>query len=102
MGGVRTTVLFLAVFWMVALISNAQAQTTVVVYANPLWTDTGLVLASGDQVSITASGSWSWGIIGSTRIFVGPEGGGSSFDVFQRFDDNALGRLIGFVGSDPW
>src|SRR2546422_10760527 len=100
MGGVITRVLFLAVFWIVALISNAQAQTTVVVSSNPLWTTTGIVLLSGDRVTITASGSWSW----NGAVTVGPDGGplGEHFDDFQHFDANDHGRLIGFIGPDPY
>src|SRR5205823_10027574 len=29
---------------------------------NPLWTDTGITLSSGNQLSISASGTWDFGI----------------------------------------
>jgi hypothetical protein len=100
MSGGITRLLFLVVFSMVALISNAQAQTSITVTSNPLWTDTGIVLASGDQVSIAASGSWSW----NSSTFVGPEGAGAQgldSDEFEHFDGSSHGRLIGFIGPDP-
>src|SRR5436190_4111609 len=101
MTSVIIRVLFVAVFSAAALISNAQAQTTVVVSSNPLWTPTGITLSSGDTVTITASGSWSRDGVN----FSGPDGlpsGPLAFDEFQNFDANDHGRLIGFIGPDPY
>jgi hypothetical protein len=79
---------------------SARAGTVVDVSANPPWTDTGLILSSGDVVSITASGLWC-----CTPLFcTGPDGDywTTHWDDWQHFDDNDKGRLIGFVGPDPY
>ena len=79
----------------------ARVNTQILVPSNPVWTDTGLTLAPGDIVSITASGSWNW-----REGFFGPDGDPSGgcchFDDFQHFDDYDKGRLIAFVGVDPY
>jgi hypothetical protein len=64
----------------------------------PLWTDTGLTLSSGDQVSITASGTWDFGV-----GYFGPEGTWSDPAPYDRFSSLANhGELIGFIGTDPF
>jgi hypothetical protein len=78
--------------------SPIAAAPTVVVNAFPLWTDAQLSVSAGDTVTITASGRWSWG-----DAIVGPDGGPRpDRDVFQEFDGNDKGRLIGFIGPDPY
>jgi len=74
---------------------------TVVVPANPLWTDTLLNLANGDIVTITASGVWSWG----ENRWHYPEGEPtwSYPNTWDRFLCQAHhGELIAFVGLDPY
>jgi hypothetical protein len=71
-----------------------------VIPANPLWTSTGIVLTAGQTVQLTASGSWSWG-----GGFFGPDGdpnGPVHSDDFQHFDATDKGRLIAYVGADPY
>jgi hypothetical protein len=83
-------------------ITNAKALT-VFVPANPLWTDTHMSLNAGDTVSITASGSWT---CGPGEGWFGPDGyqpvGGPT--TWDRFLDAGVnqGRLIAYVGSDPY
>jgi hypothetical protein len=77
-----------------------MAQSTVVVPSNPLWTDTGLDVNIGQDVTITASGSWTWGYYPS----FGPDGDAPWSDSSAM--DNFLyqanhGELIAYVGSDP-
>jgi hypothetical protein len=79
-------------------IPNAQALTTVVVPANPLWTDTLLNLTNGDIVTITASGSWTWQV---SSGWFGPDGVYDwTTDTF--LDNGTHAMLIAFVGSDPY
>jgi len=85
--------------------SSATAQTTTVVTvpSNPLWTDTGIALTAGQNVTISATGSWNWG---QARSNFGPDGDPNFFsgsgDEFEFFDVVDHGRLLGFVGSDPY
>jgi len=78
-----------------------QTTTQVTVPANPLWTDTGIALSAGQAVTISASGSWSWG-----GPNIGPDGDPNLFsgggDEFEFFDIVNHGRLLGFVGPDPY
>jgi hypothetical protein len=80
-------------------ISNAQALT-VVVPANPLWTDTLLSLTNGDIVTITASGSWAW----DSTHWSGPDGDQGSPADGDEFLVGSVnkGSLLAFVGSDPY
>jgi hypothetical protein len=80
----------------------AVSQTTqVTVTANPLWTDTGITLTRGEAVSISATGSWNY----STGN-IGPDGDpnyfGGYWDEFGFFDTADHGRLLGFIGTDPF
>lgn len=84
---------------LILFTEESRGVISVSVSASPLWTDTGITLNTGSQVSITASGSWYFGD-GQT---VGPEG--ASFDraPFDRFTSAAVhGELIGYIGPDPF
>ncbi len=79
---------------------RAAVAPGVVVPANPVWTNTGLTLSPGDTVKISASGAWSYG-----AGLIGPDGdptGCCHWDDFQHFDDGDKGRLIAFIGNDPY
>jgi len=73
----------------------------VLVPANPLWTDTGIHISTGQTVTISASGTWDFAF-GP----VGPDGDPTYFsgawDEFVFFDLADHGRLIAFVGPDPF
>jgi hypothetical protein len=69
-----------------------------------LWTNTAITLAAGQTISISASGSWNWG---QAVANFGPDGDpntpfGYYGDEFEGFDIEDHGRLIGFVGVDPF
>jgi hypothetical protein len=77
---------------------------TVLVTANPLWTESGCTVEVGDLVDITASGSWNPG-----GAPCGPDGYSASYrDWYDNFyDANASpsyehAMLIAFVGEDPY
>jgi len=80
---------------------GAVGQTIhVTVPANPLWTDTGIVLTAGQTVTVSASGTWNYAF-GP----IGPDGDPNYFagvgDEFGFFDIVDHGRLLGFIGADP-
>ena len=78
--------------------THSQA-VTLTIPNNPLWTDTGLTLSAGNQLVITASGSWYFGD-GQT---VGPAGAPFDSAPFDRFTSAAAhGELIGYIGADPF
>ena len=81
----------------------AQTTTQITIPSNPLWTDTMLALAAGETVTISATGSWNWG---QAPQNFGPDGDPVTFtdfwDDFRFFDIVDHGRLIGFVGPDPF
>jgi hypothetical protein len=81
--------------------AHGQVTTQVVVSANPLWTDTGIALSAGQYAAISASGTWCW-----TGGCNGPDGSSDfvslEYDEFQFFDLLDHGRLIAFVGTDPY
>jgi hypothetical protein len=70
--------------------------------ANPLWTDTGISVTSGEMVSITATGSWIWGY----GLTCGPDGDPTITyppTLADEFYSSAYkGELIAFVGTDPF
>jgi hypothetical protein len=73
--------------------SLATGQS-VTVTAVPLWTDTGIVLAENDTVTISdASGSWTWG-----ASYFGPDGDPQPDLIWDEWIRNGLhGQLIGAV-----
>ena len=80
-------------------ITNSPAVTILTVPANPLWTYSGINLNSGDQVNVTASGTWEWTY---TFGFQSPDGLSDPPNSFDRFFSGALnGELIAYVGLDP-
>jgi hypothetical protein len=98
---------YLAFPFVIALVlagSLAHSQTTiqVTVPANPLWTDTGIALSAGQYAAISASGTWCW----SHTFCNGPDGSPAfqplAYDEFEFFDAFDHGRLIAFVGADPY
>ncbi len=80
--------------------SNREIQVTV--SADPLWTDTGIILNPGVTYSIhDAAGMVAWGTW-SDR-YSGPEGDFQSELTFDEWITNGQhGQLIGFVGLDPY
>jgi len=81
--------------------SLAATGQSVTVTAVPLWTDTGIVLAENDSVTISdATGSWTWG-----RSYFGPDGDPQPDLIWDEWIRNGLhGQLIGAVlidGVDP-
>ncbi len=88
----------LALILTIGLASKALAVTSIILPAYPLWTDTGITLSLGQQVTVTASGTWDFGV-GS----FGPAGSGSDPAPWDRFSSVANhGAVIGFIGSDPF
>lgn len=83
---------FLALVLGVALFVAPMVATafpvTVNVSANPEWTSTGIMLNSGDMISITASGSWRHDTC--CGPFYGPDG-----------DPTWLTNQFGFITSAP-
>jgi len=83
------------------VVVDADAQS-ITVTANPLWTDTGIVLTETDGVTISdAAGSWTWG--GGYEF--GPDGNYQPTLVWDEWIPNGYhGQLIGIVlpdGLDP-
>jgi hypothetical protein len=83
-------------------LARSQTNTQVTVPANPLWTDTGIALSSGQYAAISASGTWCW----SHTFCNGPDGSPAfqplAYDEFEFFDAFDHGRLIAFIGMDPY
>ena len=78
--------------------ASVSASSVVTVTSNPLWTDTGITLA-GQNVDITASGSWTWG----ASYFFGPDGDYQPGDAWDEWFQNGYhGQLIAFVGINPY
>jgi hypothetical protein len=76
----------------------AASASVFTVPDNPLWSDTGISLHVGDQVTITAGGTWDFGI----GPF-GPNGTPNDPAPYDRFSSAANhGELIGYIGSDPF
>ena len=107
----------------VALFGGLQARATVktmLIPANPIFTDTGLNVQAGDQIHIDASGVWSWGAGASSfwddSLFCGPDGTNTSptspsgEGLFPPINLSPpvppehrffLGKLMGFIGTNP-
>jgi hypothetical protein len=94
----------LAVILLFLLAEQANADLTITVPSNPLWTDTGKYF-NNSSFSIAASGSWSWG--GDPAYFFGPEGDTSSHSgggpgwLDNWVSNGNHGSLIGYIGNDP-
>jgi hypothetical protein len=93
----------IAMMCLVAIVIGvvqAYGGTILAVPADPLWTDTGIVLVTGSTVTITASGTW-WI---SYETSTGPDGVAWSthFDEWEHFDATDRGRLVGYIGADPY
>ena len=89
-----------AVVLLAACDSVLASSATIVVQANPLWTDTGLALAPTDVVQIYgATGAW------KSQINVPfSDADGSMYCQYvwdEWISDGHHGQLIGFVGTDP-
>lgn len=85
-------------FATVAASSHGQS-ISITVPSDPLWTDSGVYLDSGESVSITASGTWS-PALGQVS---GPEGFANTSGSFDNFYADAnWAALIGYVGADPY
>ncbi len=96
----NTTVILAMIF---GLAGHAHAASVNVnVPANLLWVDTAINLSAGDMVTITANGTWNWGFASADFGPDGEPGTGGSWDAFQNFDPNDKGRLIGYIGADPF
>jgi len=97
----------LAFFLVIAVVlpaslAHSQTNIQVTVTATPLWTDTGIALSAGQYAAISASGTWCW----SHAFCNGPDGSPAfqplAYDEFEFFDTYDHGRLIAFVGADPY
>lgn len=98
------TVTIFLLFLVFNTLATGQTTTQVTVTSDPLWTDTHLSLKAGQTIAINASGSWNWG---QAQANFGPDGDPSTpfgyyGDEFEGFDLVDHGRLIGFVGPDPY
>ena len=91
----------LALTGAIGVSAASAAATQVTVYSRKLWTSTGLQVHAGDVITITATGSWSWG--GDGRV--GPDGDPiddyNAFDLFQPFDFFSQARVIAYIGKYP-
>jgi hypothetical protein len=85
--------------------AHAQVTTQLTVPASPLWTDTGIALSAGQYATISASGTWCWSIDGHDYCN-GPDGNPDfpplGYDEFEFFDTFDHGRLVAFIGADPY
>jgi len=82
----------------ITCLSVSAAAVTLSVPDNPLWTSTGITLGICNQVTISATGSWDFGV-GS----FGPQGSPSDPAPYDRFSSVANhGELIGYIGPDPF
>jgi hypothetical protein len=103
-GWLKASRAFLLAIALVLPGSLAHSQTTiqVTIPANPLWSDTGIALSAGQYAAISASGTWCW----SHAFCNGPDGSPAfqplAYDEFEFFDAFDHGRLIAFVGVDPY
>jgi hypothetical protein len=93
---------YAGVLFSFCLFQTTNAQTlSLTVTANPLWTDTGIYLLSGQSVTATASGSWNpWtGVVAPC----GPDGAPTSPDWNDSFLQGInCASLIAYVGTDPF
>ena len=86
-----------------SLVALSQAHASFVVTSDPLWTDSGMTVSSGQVLTFTASGTWNWG--GGD---IGPDGSASGSSWDEWIINNKHGQLIGFVGTplgggdSPW
>jgi hypothetical protein len=89
-----------ALIAVAAQTSRAATNLIVVVTANPLWTDTGIALATTDVAQIYgAAGGWA---AQTSFPFSGPDGTNLCEDVWDEWiSDGHQGQLIGFVGVNP-
>jgi hypothetical protein len=72
--------------------------TTVTVPANPLWTDTRILVSAGATISITATGQWGYAGV----LCCGPDGDPTWPDPTDQFFVGAnKGELIAYIGVDP-
>jgi hypothetical protein len=88
--------IFTALAIVLLLVSSAQA-TSFTVSADPLWTNTGIVLGSTDVLVVSnAQGSWTWGV-----GMNGPAGYnlGSNGFYDEWITNGKQGQLIAFVGN---
>lgn len=104
-GCVKAFLLFSLAFVLRDDFMHAQTTTQVMVPASSLWTDTGIKLTAGQYAAISASGTWCWG--GGESHCNGPDGNPGfpvslSYDEFEFFDVLDHGRLLAFVGPDPY
>lgn len=76
----------------------AMADITLEVSANPLWTDTGIDVATGDIITVTPDVTDTWYTAGFP---VGPSGAPlNNWDLF--FAGSLHSSMIAYVGSDPY
>jgi hypothetical protein len=97
----KKLLMFLVLFALVGM-PGLAAATLVTVNSNPLWTDTGVVVSTGQVWGITANPSdlWTWG--GPYFDAAGDPSGQAGQYSWDRFLlAGRHGELIGFVGDDP-
>jgi len=102
LSGILAILLLTIMFASLARLQPVKADaSTVVVTANPLWTDTGFSVAIGTKVEINASGLWC--LSQDWRGWFGPDGLTWDYGCWDTFLYEANhGELIAFVGSDPY
>ncbi len=79
--------------------SGAYASI-ITVSSDPAWTNSGIILNSGDSVNIhDATGSWTWATWGALPF--GPDGDPSQpgFQGDEWIANNKHGQLIGYMGT---
>jgi len=99
----RALAAFFALTFAGALGASAASASAVqvTIFSKKLWAPTGVQVHAGDVVTITATGSWTWG--GDGRV--GPDGDPiddyNAFDLYQPFDFFSQARVIAYIGRYP-
>jgi hypothetical protein len=75
--------------------SSPLLGVSVLLTANPLWTDSGLTVSNGDHVIFPAAGHWDPG----NGVSYGPEGSASLYGDWLQ--NTPWAGLLGFVGPNP-
>jgi hypothetical protein len=90
-------------FFIMSLASSAHAGwITITVNSDPLWTDTGISVKSGEFIDIDyISGQWTWADWHSGAQLYGPEGDNEpSYSWDEWIRNGQHGQLIGYIGLD--
>ena len=99
----KTLLMAVALAFMATPAMADMADITLEVYANPLWTSTGVNIDIGDVITVTPAAGDMWSTLGdaSGPIYVGPSG--SNFNDWDLFFDGSLhSSMIAYIGDDPF